>query len=392
MIRTLKQGCWAVFGLLAVSLILGGPVRAVEYDRLYALAYDDLKSPVPSASAEAGPSVAASPAEEQVQAADPGPNVRLSGSSGENDDYIMGPGDVVNISVWGQLVEIRQAESKIQEIPDLTVSADGKLLIPILGEIQAGGRTFRDVKQDILKNLAKYYHDIDVSVVLKAIPSFRIYVLGEVRTPSIYPVTAIPTFGNPNERRVFHFIAMAGGLTANADFRNIQVLRPDPQTGQNLVLTVDFFKLTQENDLSQNIQIQKGDTIIVPQKITSVYVLGEVSRPGAFGYVADAKLIDYVTWAGGVKDTAAASNIGIIRGQGDQAKVITTSLNDILKWGRPGPLQQIEPNDIIFVPKNFIANWNDILGMLRLAQSSLDTPRNLRNSYYELQKALQSTP
>lgn len=305
-------------------------------------------------------------------------------------DYIIGVGDVISINIWGQLVEVTGSRIRIQNLPDFTVNSDGNLLLPVIGEVKASGRPFREVKDEVIERMGRYYHDVSISIVLKSIPSFRIYVLGEVRNPSLYPITPSPTMGNADERRLLHFVAMAGGFGANADLENIKVIRKDRQNGQEKILVANMIKLIQEGDISQNILIQKGDTIMVPQKMTSIYVLGEVNRPGAFGYVMEAKLIDYITWAGGVRDSAAASNIGIIRGQGDEAKVITASLNDILKWGRPGPLAQILPGDIIFVPKNFIANWNDILGILRLAQASLDTPRNLRNSYYELQKVFQS--
>lgn len=366
-------------GLLTVNGLAGSISLAAAYENLKGLPPPVTPSvlPVEKSSATANLSADLS-------------GVRLASEASETDDYILGPGDVILVNIWGQLSEITTSRLKIQALPDLTVTADGKLIVPILGEIKAAGRTFRDIKKDISQRFGLYYHDVSITVVLKSMPSFRIYVLGEVRNPGLHPGLPSPTFGNPDERRVLNFIAMAGGASGNPNLQNVQVIRTDPLTGKSQTISLNLVKLIQDSDLSQNIVIQKGDTIIVPQKITSVYVLGEVNRAGAFSYVTEAKLIDYITWAGGVRDTAAASNIGIIRGQGSEAKVITASLNDILKWGRSGPMSRIMPGDIIYVPKNFIANWNDILSILRLTQASLDTPRNLRNSYYELQKVLKA--
>lgn len=221
---------------------------------------------------------------------------------------------------------------------------------------------------------------------MKILGSFKVYVLGEVVTPGLYSVLV----GDYYERKLMRFISQAYGFTTLADKRRVLVIRTNLKTGEQKIIECNIEKLNEEGDLSQNIDIQKGDTILVPQTINNVYVFGEVRAPGAYQYIRAAKLIDYVSIAGGLSTGANGSNIGVIRGRGREAVVIKASMNNLVKWGREAPDFKILPGDIIFVPKNFLANWSDILNVLGLVEKSFVSPRNARDAYYDLQKSLRS--
>lgn len=301
------------------------------------------------------------------------------------DNYVLGPGDILGVHIWGQ-PELTLTRYRIQTLPDFLVSPDGKIFIPVIGEIQVSGRTLAEVRQEITQRVNKYYHDVNISVVLKMLGSFKVFVLGEVVRPGLYQVLV----GDYYERKLMHFIELAFSFSTFADKKRVQVIRTNLKTGEQKIIECNIEKLEEEGDLAQNIDIQKGDTILVPQTINSVYVFGEVRSPGAYRYMQSAKLIDYITNAGGLASGANGSNIGIIRGKGREAMVIKASMNNLIRWGRESPDSKILSGDIIFVPKNFLANWSDILSVLGLVERSFVSPRNARDAYYDLQKSLRS--
>jgi polysaccharide export outer membrane protein len=301
------------------------------------------------------------------------------------EDYVLGPGDVLEIRIWGQ-PELTLSRYRIQTLPDFMVAPDGKVFVPVIGDIQVAGKTLSEVRSEITRRVSKYYRDVNIAVVLKILGSFKVYVLGEVVTPGLYSVLV----GDYYERKLMRFISQAYGFTTLADKRRVLVIRTNLKTGEQKIIECNIEKLNEEGDLSQNIDIQKGDTILVPQTINNVYVFGEVRAPGAYQYIRAAKLIDYVSIAGGLSTGANGSNIGVIRGRGREAVVIKASMNNLVKWGREAPDFKILPGDIIFVPKNFLANWSDILNVLGLVEKSFVSPRNARDAYYDLQKSLRS--
>jgi polysaccharide biosynthesis/export protein len=157
--------------------------------------------------------------------------------------YIIGPADVVTVTVWKE--------------PTLTgnilVRPDGMISMPLIGDIQAAGRTpqqLADVITDALKN---YIQDPRVSVVLAQNNSNRIYVLGEVGRKGPIQLTA--------EMRLLEAIATAGGLTDFANQRKIYILRG--HEGQQTRVAVKY-KAAIKGENNYNILLQAGDTIVVP--------------------------------------------------------------------------------------------------------------------------------
>lgn len=129
-----------------------------------------------------------------------------------NNDYRLGPEDVIDVFVWKE--------------PDLSTNGlvirpDGKVSLPLAGEIEATGKTADQLSKDITDKLQKYVNGPNVNVVVKQINSLKISVLGEVRKPDVYKIK--------NRLTVMDAIAMAGGFTDLARPTRIVVLR---NTGQ----------------------------------------------------------------------------------------------------------------------------------------------------------------
>ena len=159
-------------------------------------------------------------------------------------DFTLGPGDVLNVSVW-------KDEALTKEV---LIRPDGRFSFPLAGEIMATGRTVEEVRDQLESKLKKYVPDSPVTVVLTQLQSTRIYVVGKVRNSGVYTVQ-----GGIN---ILQALALAGGLDRFADKDDIYVLRQTTQ-GQNAI-PFDYSKVTRGQDLSSNIFLKPGDTVIVP--------------------------------------------------------------------------------------------------------------------------------
>jgi polysaccharide export outer membrane protein len=158
-------------------------------------------------------------------------------------DYRVGPGDVLEISVWKEEELNKQA----------LVRPDGGITFPLIGEIPAGGRTVDQIKREVVRRLADYVSDPEVSVALVTINQ-KIYVVGKVNKPG--------EFVTPDRVSVMQALSMAGGLTPFADNDDIVIIRHIG--GRETVLPFDYDAVANGNGLEQNIWLQRGDVVVVP--------------------------------------------------------------------------------------------------------------------------------
>ena len=158
--------------------------------------------------------------------------------------YRIGPEDLLEISVWHEDALKREA----------LVRPDGGVSYPLIGEVQAAGRTVLEIREDIAKRLEKFIPDAVVSVTILKIGSQRIYVLGKVNKPGEFPVGRYVD--------VLQALSMAGGLAPFADSNAIRVMRRDG-AGQ-AVLPFEYGRVVRGEKLEQNIQLRGGDVVVVP--------------------------------------------------------------------------------------------------------------------------------
>lgn len=158
--------------------------------------------------------------------------------------YRIGPEDVLEISVWH--------EDALKK--EVLVRPDGGVSYPLIGEVQAGGKTVFDVRGEIAKRLEKFVPDAVVSVTVLKIGSHRIYVIGKVNKPGEFPVGRYVD--------VLQALSMAGGLTPFADTDAIRVMRRDG--GQQLVLPFEYGRVVRGEKLEQNVRLRAGDVVVVP--------------------------------------------------------------------------------------------------------------------------------
>lgn len=173
--------------------------------------------------------------------ADKGTNAVPASQAGP--DYVIGPEDVVHVQVW--------KENDLTAT--LPVRPDGKISLPLLNDVQAAGLTPEQLAQSLTEKLKKYIADPRVTVVVTAINSKRIYLIGEVLHTGGMPLL-------PN-MTVLQALSSAG-LNQFAKTKGIYVLRT--VNGKQEKLAVNYRKLVKGQEIEENYVLQSGDTIVIP--------------------------------------------------------------------------------------------------------------------------------
>ena len=178
----------------------------------------------------------------------------VAGSTEPGDDecraaYVIGPDDVVDVSVWGN-AEISRT---------VPVRPDGRISLPLLNDIQAAGLTPMELRDKVETALRPYMPEPSVSVLVREIHSVKVTIIGDVKTPGRYEIKDRAT--------VLDVLALAGGLTEFADRDAIVVLRQD--AGRTRQLRFDYQKLTSKNGngsngaAALNFCVKAGDVVVV---------------------------------------------------------------------------------------------------------------------------------
>ena len=160
------------------------------------------------------------------------------------DQYRLQPGDVLTISVWKE----KDLET------EALVRPDGGLSFPLVGDLDAAGRTISDIRGILVQRLKPYIPDPVVTVMIKSIGGNHVYVIGKVQRPGEFP------FSRPLD--VMQALSLAGGATPYAALNDIVILRR--QNGQERVLRFRYGDIVRGERLEQNVVLESGDTVVVP--------------------------------------------------------------------------------------------------------------------------------
>ncbi len=184
----------------------------------------------------------------QAQPAPPATRTAVAGTQTPaadlTTDYVIGPEDVLGVVFW------REAEMS----GDVTVRPDGRITLPVIGEMPAAGLRPEQLQRQILAAAEKYIAEPNVALVVRTINSRKIFVTGRVTTPGTHPIRGPMT--------AMQAIALAGGLTEYADAKGITILRTVGRETKSFKL--NYKDITKGKNLQQNIMLEPGDTIVVP--------------------------------------------------------------------------------------------------------------------------------
>ena len=280
--------------------------------------------------------------------------------SSEDTDLPVGAGDLLEISVF----EVEEL-SKIR----LRVPLRGVISLPLIGQIQATGRTTAELEDEIRTRLQrKFMHDPQVSVFLQEHNSQRVSVIGAVRKGGVF------TLNRPI--RLADALALAEGLTDEAD-RHVYVIRRAPLaavTGTGAAgagtgaagaaratksppggdVTAEVMAPIDLSDLADgreelNVALRSGDVVHVP-RAGSVYVGGSVERPGSFLLRGKTTVQQAILAAGGVKDVADWSDVRLYRKTASGEVEVTSYDIEAFEQGKPAP--ELQRNDVVVVGKH----------------------------------------
>ena len=214
-------------------------------------------------------------------------------------DYIVGPGDVIEILLYGN-----------QNRPlKLTVARDGRLDLPDLGPINVGGQRFTSVKADIEARYEREKLGVHASVSMGDTRAIRVFVLGEAKRPGTYTLSGLGTITSA--------LFAAGGVRPIGSLRNIQLKRQGV-----LVRRLDLYDLLIRGDTADDAKLQQGDVIFVPPVGTTVGADGEVRRPAIYEIKGESTVADLVQLAGGLTPDADLSKAMLTRIDANQHRVV----------------------------------------------------------------------
>lgn len=243
-----------------------------------------------------------------------------------DDSYVVGVADVLEIQVWDN--------RDLNQI--VFVRPDGKISLPLIGEVQAGGRTIHQLQESLAEAYTKSVKGANVTVIVKEIKSRPVYFIGGFARTGVEQLT--------QDLTLLQAVSIAGGLLPTADGENGFVLRGDKR------IPIDFVRLIQKGDVSQNLKLQVGDSIVAPVA-DSVFIHGEVRTPGTMKATGDLTVLKAITQAGGVTQLAATGRVEILRSQGDKRERIRVDLDKLMRSPDENPDVRLKANDIIFVPQ-----------------------------------------
>jgi polysaccharide biosynthesis/export protein len=259
-----------------------------------------------------------------------------AGSGAGAQEYTIGPGDVLKITVWGH-------DDLSREYP---VTLDGRVPFPLIGSVPAAGLTTTDLATKLRDLLEKdYLVNPQVIVAVKEYLSKKVHVMGEAEKPGLFFLTGPTT--------LLEMLSRAGGVSKNAG-KDLVLVRAEQVTADgkrigsgSSILRLDLRKI-QAGDVKENIALENGDMMFVP-KAQAFFVLGEVTKAGTFPLDKEISVLEGVTLAGGFSNAAAPSAVKLLRRKADgKQETIALDLGGAVPRDKNF---RLEDGDTVLVPK-----------------------------------------
>lgn len=246
----------------------------------------------------------------------------MTGKASAAQDYLVGPGDVLSISVYDN----DDLKTKVR------VANNGTIVMPLLGTINVNKLSVSAITEKIAELLANgYIVNPQVNVFVDEFRSKKVVVLGKVNKPGLIELNGPTTF--------LELISKVGGFDKDAgDTATIKRAGKDKEN----VIVISLSSLVEGGDLTQNVMINDEDTVYVSEA-GKCYVTGEVDTPGTYPCGEGATVLKLVTLAKGFTGKASKSGVDIVRMEGDKKNVFENVSLDT----------PVKHNDVIVVPESF---------------------------------------
>ncbi len=217
-------------------------------------------------------------------------------------NYVLGPGDELQISLYG-----------VQEFNTVAaVTPEGKINVQYVGQISVAGMPIEAATQKIKAAFANIYSTVrsgqsKVGVSLTRIRTIKVTIIGS-KVPGNYSVSSLAT--------VYNALFLAGGPSGNGSYRNIELLRDN-----KLLTTVDIYQFLVNGNQSANVGLKDNDVIRIPAYSHRVVIEGQVKRPGIFEMKANETFTDLLSFAAGFNEVAYTASVNVIQKTSKEYKV-----------------------------------------------------------------------
>lgn len=205
-------------------------------------------------------------------------------------DYVVGPGDELIISAWGQL----DAEFRV------VVDRNGQINIPKVGIVNVSGIRFEELRGFLKTAIGRTFRNFEINVTLGQLRSIQVFVVGYAKRPGSYTVSSLSTLVNT--------LFASGGPSVKGSMRRIQLKR-----GNQLITEFDIYDLLLKGDKSKDVKLLPGDVIYIPPIGQLVAISGSVNVSAVYELKDKATLADLVSYAGGMTTTAAGQKVTVER-------------------------------------------------------------------------------
>lgn len=237
--------------------------------------------------------------------------------------YVLGPGDEIEIQVYG--------DNELSRT--LMIKPDGTIALPLINEVKAAGKTTGQLETELIKMYSKYVKAPLVTVVVRQLRVDRVFLLGQVQRPGDYPIR--------QNLNIFELLASAGGPTNRADLAKAVIIR-----GKTETINVDLVQAFLKNQ-APAVTIQDGDVLFIPETDRNMVALGAVNRPGSYALLEGQHLSDLLAQVGGPLPRAGLTKAFIMR-NGEQ---IPVDLKKVLAGDVEANIA-LKPSDMLIVPES----------------------------------------
>lgn len=239
------------------------------------------------------------------------------------NSYIVGPGDEIRIQMFGK--------EDGEELA--TVDRNGQISLPRIGPVSVAGKSFSQVNSELTALIKERIIGGNVLVSMGNMRMMQVFITGEATQPGAYNVSGVTTLTQA--------LIAAGGVKETGSLREVQLKREG-----KIVAILDLYDLLLNGDASQDVRLEKGDTLFIPAKKSTITISGEVLRPAHFELVKPTSLSEVVEYAGGTNASAYLGTISVRR-QTQSGIVVDTV--DLTKSS--GKNFKIKDGDEIFISK-----------------------------------------
>jgi protein involved in polysaccharide export with SLBB domain len=205
-------------------------------------------------------------------------------------DYVIGPGDEIQIRAWGQIDVDFSA----------TVDRNGAISVPKVGAINVAGIRYQDLPDYLKAAFGRVFRNFQLTASLGRLRSIQIFVVGQAKSPGTYTVSSLSTLVTA--------LFAAGGPSSAGSMRSIQLKR-----GNQVVTDLDLYDFIVSGDKSKDARLLPGDVIYIPPVGALVAVNGSVNAPAIYELKEHASIFDLLRWAGGLATTAQGQKVTLER-------------------------------------------------------------------------------